>query len=260
MRSSRSRVRRSSEISCVLANPRAARSASACRNGSCSSGAVRAGERPSPRLPSSWSETCSGRLTQCARSMVISHFASSSSWAIARSESVSIEITRGSPARSAATVSSICSARRPPGRQVGGELGPAGALVVRGEPLRLAGLVDDVQRARVGDARHDQRDELVGALAGPAGAVGDPLDLEQELEAVVALADPERGAGDAGCVEREPHLGAPAGRHPRGCRSGSPSRPSSSGRGRGPGSRDAASSRARRRAPAPARSPRPPRR
>ena len=100
--------------------------------------------------------------------------------------------------------------RRPPGREVRGELRSAGALVVRGQPLRLAGLVDDVQRARVGDARHDQRDELVGALAGPARAVGDPLDLEQELEAVVALADPERGAGDAGRVEREPHLGAQA--------------------------------------------------
>ena len=40
---------------------------------------------------------------------MFSHFASSSSWAIARSESVSIEITRGSPLRSAATVSSTCS-------------------------------------------------------------------------------------------------------------------------------------------------------
>ena len=196
MRSSRCRVRRSSEISCVLANPRAARSASACRNGSCSSGAERAGERPRPRLPSSWSETCSGRLTQCARSMVLSQRASSSSWAIARSDcGVDGDDPRLAGAQRRHGELGLL-ARRPPGRQVGGELRPAGSLVVRGEPLRLAGLVDDVERAGVGDARHDQRDELVGALAGPARAVGDPLDLEQELEAVVALADPERGAGD----------------------------------------------------------------
>ena len=61
----------------------------------------------------------------------------------------------------------------------GRELGPARPLVVGREPLRLAGLVDDVERARVGDARHDQRDELVGTLAGPAPGVGDPLHLDE---------------------------------------------------------------------------------
>ena len=213
MRSSRRRVRRSSAISCVLARPRAARSASASKNGSCSSGDGRDGASPSPRLPSSRSATSSGRLIQCRSSMAASRSASASSCASARSASSSSsgDHPRAALAQLRDREVDLLAGRLPRGEE-GGRLGPGRALVVRGEPARRAGLVDEVERAGVGDPRHQQRHQRVDALVGPARPVGEPLDLEQQLEALVALADPGRRAGHAGRREREPHLGpVPAG-------------------------------------------------
>ena len=93
------------------------------------------------------------------------------------------------------------------GGEEGGGLGPGRALVVRGEPARRAGLVDEVERAGVGDPRHQQRHERVDPLVGPARPVGEPLDLEQQLEALVALVDPRRRAGHPRRREGEAHLG-----------------------------------------------------
>ena len=103
-------------------------------------------------------------------------------------------------------------ARRLPAGEEGGARRPGRALVVGGQPPRLALLVDDVERARVRDPRHQQRHERVDALVRPARAVGQPLDRHQQLEPLVALAQAERRAADPGRVEREPHLGAAAAR------------------------------------------------
>ena len=83
-------------------------------------------------------------------------------------------------------------ARRLPAGEEGGARRPGRALVVGGQPPRLALLVDDVERARVSDPRHQQRHERVDALVRPARAVGQPLDRHQQLEPLVALAQAER--------------------------------------------------------------------
>jgi hypothetical protein len=98
--------------------------------------------------------------------------------------------------------------RRLAGGEQRRELRTARTVDARRDALRRPCLVDEVQGAGVRDARHDHVDELLDALARPAGSIGESLDLDEQPEAVIArLGGPE--PADTRSGEDHAHLRAP---------------------------------------------------